>query len=269
MSAFVEAAYRHNRGELSRPVTPSPTPTALDPVTAELLTAAYKCFEEQRRIAVANVANVNSVGYKRRVIELGMSDVDAGDGQRYQVPRVLRVGSSFSTGTLEITERSLDLAIDGRGFLSILLPDGATGYTRNGNLHLDADGKLVTGDGMLVTPVITVPSDLLEISIDPFGTVAGRTAGSPESQTIFGQLNLHRFVNADGLLLERSCYRPSEASGNPITGRPGEDGLGQLKQGFLERSNVEVSTELMNLQRINRQQEMLTRVLERFGMVAP
>lgn len=269
MDAFVEAAYERNREELARPATPLPTPTVLDPVTAELLTAAYLCFEEQRRIAVANVANVHSVGYKRRIAEISMDSVDLGDGEVYQLPHVERVGSVFTTGTLEITERSLDVAVDGSGFFSFLRYDGSIGYTRDGNLHIDAEGRLVISDGRVILPQITVPSDLLEISIDPLGAVSGRTAGSPDAQTIFGQIDLHRFLDPNGLLLDGSTYCVTDASGRPISGKPGNDGLGVLKQGFLERSNVQVATELMNLQCINRQQEMLTRVLERFGMVAP
>ena len=145
----------------------------------------------------------------------------------------------FTTGTLEITERSLDVAIDGQGFFSVILPDGATGYTRDGNFHLNADGKLVTGAGNVLTP---------EVSIDPEGRVSGRTAGSPDTSTQFGQLNIHRFVNPSGMLASGSnVMRPTEASGQPTTGAPGSNGLGLLKQGFIERSNVQIVNELVNL----------------------
>ena len=267
MHAFVDASYAEPRTAPTPPV--APPPAALDPVTAELLAASYRCFEEQRRLAVANIANVNTIGYKRRVAEVRMSSLDGGDGQRYQVPVIGRVASIFTTGTLEMTERSLDVAIDGAGFFSIILADGSTGYTRGGNLHIAADGRLVTADELVVTPQITLPLDLLEIAIDPEGRVHGRTAGSPDTQTCFGQLVLHRFLNPGGLSLDGGIYRPDERSGRPTSGSPGSIGMGLLEQGFLERSNVQLSYELMHLQRINRQQEMLTRVLERFGMVAP
>jgi hypothetical protein len=127
----------------------------------------------------------------------------------------------FTTGTLEITERDLDVAIDGEGFFAVTLPDGSTGYTRDGGFHLNADGKLVTGGGNVVLPEITVPSDTLEISIDPEGRVSGRTAGSPDTSTSFGQLTIHRFVNPSGMLaVGANVLRPTPASGAPITGHP-------------------------------------------------
>jgi len=211
-----------------------------------------------------NIANVNTSGFKKSqasfedlfYVTLQAPGLARGTGDD-AVPIGTQIGSGtrlngttkvFTTGTLEITERSLDIAIDGEGFFSVTLPDGQTGYTRDGNFHLNADGKLVTGAGNVLVPEINVPSDTLEISIDPEGRVSGRTAGSPDTSTQFGQLNIHRFVNPSGMLAAGSnIMRVTEASGAPTTGTPGSSGLGLLKQGFIERSNVQIVNELVNL----------------------
>ena len=226
-----------------------------------------------------NIANVNTSGFKKSQASFedlfyvtlqspGLARGTNGDA----VPIGTQIGSGtrlngttkvFTTGTLEITERSLDVAIDGDGFFSVTLPDGQTGYTRDGNFHLNADGKLVTGSGNVLTPEITVPSDTLEISIDPEGRVSGRTAGSPDTSTQFGQLNIHRFVNPSGMLAAGSnVMRTTEASGQPTTGNPGANGLGLLKQGFIERSNVQIVNELVNLIVAQRAYEVNSRAIQ-------
>ena len=143
------------------------------------------------------------------------------------------------------------------------LPDGSTGYTRDGGFQLNADGKLVTSSGNVVLPQITVPNDTLEISIDPTGLVSGRTAGSPDVATTFGNLTLHRFVNPSGMLAAgANVLRPTEASGAPISGQPGIQGLGTLKQGFVERSNVQIVNELVNLIVAQRAYEVNSRAIQ-------
>jgi flagellar basal-body rod protein FlgG len=151
----------------------------------------------------------------------------------------------------------------------VTLADGSTGYTRAGVLQIDADGKLRDHDGRVLLPEITIPSDTLEIAIDPEGRVNCRTAGSPDTSTSLGQLQLHRFVNPAGLRNEGSAWRPCEASGYPVSGCPGMLGLGLLKQGFRERSNVQLADELMQLQALDRQHLALLEVLRRSGMVVP
>ena len=226
-----------------------------------------------------NIANVNTSGFKKSQASFedlfyvtlqspGLARGTGGDA----VPIGTQIGSGtrlngttkvFTTGTLEITERSLDVAIDGEGFFSVILPDGQIGYTRDGNFHLNADGKLVTGSGNVLTPEITVPSDTLEISIDPEGRVSGRTAGAPDTSTQFGQLNIHRFVNPSGMLAAGSnIMRTTEASGQPTTGIPGATGLGLLKQGFIERSNVQIVNELVNLIVAQRAYEVNSRAIQ-------
>ncbi|MCU0864384.1 MAG: flagellar basal-body rod protein FlgG [Planctomycetes bacterium] len=226
-----------------------------------------------------NIANVNTAGFKKSqasfedlfYVTLQSPGLARGAGDA-AVPIGTQIGSGtrlngttkvFTTGTLEITERNLDVAIDGDGFFAVTLPDGTTGYTRDGALHLNAEGKIVTGSGNVLLPEISVPNDALEIAIDPEGRVNVRTAGSPDTSTLLGQITLHRFVNPSGMLaVGANVLRPSEASGAPITNTPGQTGLGLLKQGFVERSNVQIVNELVNLIVAQRAYEVNSRAIQ-------
>ena len=226
-----------------------------------------------------NIANVNTSGFKKSQASFEdlfyvtlQSPGLAQGANNSPAPIGTQIGSGtrlngttkvFTTGTLEGTERSLDVAIDGDGFFAVQLADGSTGYTRDGNFHLNAEGKLVTGTGNVLLPEITVSNDLLEISIDASGRVTGRTAGSPDTSTQFGELQLHRFINPSGMLaVGANVMRPTEASGQPTTGAPGDQGLGTLKQGFLERSNVQIVNELVNLIVAQRAYEVNSRAIQ-------
>ncbi|MBK8099025.1 MAG: flagellar basal-body rod protein FlgG [Planctomycetes bacterium] len=226
-----------------------------------------------------NIANVNTAGFKKSqasfedllYVTLQSPGLAKGAGDN-PVPIGTQIGSGtrlngttkvFSPGTLEITDRQLDVAIDGEGLFAVVLPDGTTGYTRDGAFHLNADGKLVTGQGNILIPEINVPSDLLEISIDPEGRVSGRTAGNPDGSTLFGQMTIHRFLNPSGMLaVGANVMRPTEASGQPITAAPGQNGLGTIKQGFIERSNVQIVNELVNLIVAQRAYEVNSRAIQ-------
>lgn len=226
-----------------------------------------------------NIANVNTAGFKKS--QASFEDLfyvtlqspglaQGGDGA--PVPIGTQIGSGtrlngttkvFTTGTLEITERQLDVAIDGDGFFSVITSNGDTGYSRDGGFHVNRDGKLVSGQGYVLTPEITIPSDALEISIDPNGRVSGRTAGSPDTSTSFGDITIHRFINPSGLLADGSnVLRQTDASGPPTTGTPGDNGLGLLKQGFVERSNVQIVNELVNLIVAQRAYEVNSRAIQ-------
>lgn len=226
-----------------------------------------------------NIANVNTAGFKRSqasfedllYVTLQSPGLARGAGDS-PVPVGTQIGSGtrlngtakvYSAGTLEITDRRLDIAVDGDGFFSVILPDGSTAYTRDGAFHLNADGKFVTGQGNILVPEITVPSDTLDISIDPEGRVSGRTAGNPDTSTAFGQITIHRFINPSGMLaIGSNVMRPTEASGQPITSTPGQNGLGTLKQGFIERSNVQIVNELVNLIVAQRAYEVNSRAIQ-------
>lgn len=226
-----------------------------------------------------NIANVNTTGFKKSQASFedllyvtpqspGLARGTGADA----VPIGTQIGSGtrlngttkvYSTGTLEGTDRPLDVAIDGDGFFAVQMPDGSTAYTRDGNFQVNAVGKLVTGSGNVLLPEITLPQDVMEVSIDPEGRVNVRTAGSPETTTQLGQLQLHRFVNPSGMLAVGSnVLRPTEASGQPITGNPGQIGLGSLRSGFLERSNVQIVNELVNLIVAQRAYEVNSRAIQ-------
>ncbi len=226
-----------------------------------------------------NIANVNTAGFKKSQASFedlfyvtlqspglarGTNDSPAPIGT--QVGSGTRLNGTtkvFTTGTLEITERALDVAIDGDGFFAVTLPDGSVGYTRDGGFHVNSEGRLVSGSGNILQPEITVPQDILEISIDPTGLVSGRTAGAPDVATQFGLVTLHRFINPSGMLaVGANVMRPTEASGAPITGTPGLTGLGTLKQGFVERSNVQIVNELVNLIVAQRAYEVNSRAIQ-------
>lgn len=225
-----------------------------------------------------NIANVNTAGFKKSqasfedLFYVTLQSPGLSQGTDNPAPIGLQLGSGtrlsgttkvFTPGTLEGTDRSLDLAIDGEGLFAVRLPDGNLGYTRDGSFQVNKDGKIVTGQGYVLVPEVTLPSDLLEISIDPEGHVTGRTAGSPDVSTQFSQLTLNRFVNPSGMLaVGGNVMRPTDASGPPITQTPGTDGLGLLKQGFIERSNVAIVNELVNLIVAQRAYEVNSRAIQ-------
>lgn len=225
-----------------------------------------------------NLANVNTTGFKRS--ELGFQDLlyvthraaGTDSAQGLQLPTGLQIGSGvrpssntkiFSQGTLENTDNKLDIAIEGDGFLQINLPSGLPRYTRDGALRLNSTGNLVNTEGFQVQPQITLPQDTLSVSIGTDGTVSVLTAGSPTTATVVGNMTLVRFPNPAGLSSEGSnLYSETTASGSPITGTPGADGFGAIRQGFLERSNVEVVSELVSLILAQRAYEINSRAIK-------
>ncbi len=262
----VDAAFARPDGETS-PATRRPD--AIDPILAQIAHAAAAVHQQRCRVAIENLANVDTVGWKRRMVRTSTQPIHGRDGTPHTLPVLLGTESVFTPGALHLTGRNLDLAIDGDGFFAVTLRDGCTGYTRAGCLQICADGKLRSGDGDIVLPEITIPNDTLEIAIDPEGRIALRTAGSPDTSTLVGQLTLHRFVNPSGLLIAGAVWRPTEASGAPITNTPGFTGLGWLKQGCLERSNVDGNREAMELQFAERQFAALQDAMQRLGVVVP
>lgn len=227
---------------------------------------ALQATEQQRNTLLENLANVNTPGYRRRSLRLS-TELQAGTGLELPVARGLV--TKHTTGTLEITERTLDVAIDGRGFYGVRLPGGELAYTRAGGFHVTADGTLCHASGATLQPAIVVPADTLELSIDPEGRVTARTAGNPDQATPLGQIVLHDFRDADELEPRGDCLlQPRDASVRPRSAAPGHDGLGMLKQGFLERSNVQLLDELVDLSIANRQLLALRRQLAQFGVFA-
>jgi len=212
-----------------------------------------------------NIANVSTLGFKKSRVnfeDLFYQEIRASGSETSNggiVPTPVQVGLGvrlastqrlMSQGSLQETERELDVAIEGSGFFQIQLPDdigGGVGYTRAGNFARDADGRLVTSNGRLVVPNLTVPGDATHVEIDSEGVVSVLQYGQTELSEI-GTLELASFQNPEGLKsIGANLFIETHASGPPTTGQPGSGGLGLLQQGFLESSNVQVVNELVGL----------------------
>ncbi len=180
-----------------------------------------------------NLANINTTGFKTAGV--GFQDGVA----------VASTDRSFAQGPLQSTGNPLDVAIQGNGFFQVVRPDGSAAFTRDGSFRLDATGRLVTADGSLVQPPITVPPGTTSITVGADGTVTAAVGGSSQ---VLGRLTLVQFPNAPGLIgLGGNLYAASAASGSPAAAVPGQGGTGTLVQGFVEGSNVNPTTELVNL----------------------
>lgn len=223
-----------------------------------------------------NLANASTVGFKRdrAVFEDLLYQIQRQPGaqstEETQLPSGLQLGTGvrvvgtqkqFTEGSLQITEQALDVAIDGRGFLQILQPDGSIGYTRNGQLHLNSDGQIVNSSGLLLQPVITVPQEAQTITIGTDGTVSASLQGNPAPQ-VLGNIDLVDFVNPGGLQSAGgNLFFETASSGNPINGTPGQNGIGEIQQGTLETSNVDIVEEMVNMITTQRTYEMNSKVV--------
>jgi flagellar basal-body rod protein FlgG len=212
-----------------------------------------------------NVANVNTLGFKRsranfedlfyQEIRVSGSEIQGGG----VVPAPMQVGLGvrlastqriFTQGGLQETERDLDMAVEGAGFFQVQLPDdigGGVGYTRAGNFARDQDGRLVTVNGRLVQPAITIPTDAQYIDVTTDGVISVRQPGQTDLSQV-GTIELAHFANPEGLeAIGENLYIETSASGSPTTGQPGTGGLGLIRKGYLETSNVQVVRELVGL----------------------
>jgi flagellar basal-body rod protein FlgG len=205
-------------------------------------------------LIAANLANVNTAGYKRS--RATFADLVNGAGVRLQSS-----GKLFDAGTLQATQRELDLAIEGEGFLRVLLPDQSVAFTRAGNLKLDADGNLATSEGYLVDPPVLVPPGYTRLVIDSTGLVQGTYPDAAEPQAL-GQIELTKFSNPSGLQpAGNTLFRSGEAAGERLDGQPGGE-LGVIRQGHLEQSNVDPLRELADLIQAQRAFEINSRVMQ-------
>lgn len=223
-----------------------------------------------------NLANASTVGFKRDravfedLIYQNQRQPGAQETQETQLPSGLQLGTGsrvvatqkeFSQGTLQVTDQPLDVAINGRGFLQVLQPDGTIAYTRNGQLQINGEGQLVNADGYLLEPAITVPQGVNKITISESGTVNGYTQGVVDPQQL-GDITLADFVNPSGLqAVGGNLYVETLASGNPVQGTPAENGMGALKQGMLEGSNVNIVEEMVSMITTQRAYEMNSKVI--------
>jgi flagellar basal-body rod protein FlgG len=234
---------------------------------------------QQTRIAVIanNLANANTTGFKRDravfedLIYQTVRQPGAQSSQDTQFPTGLQVGTGvrliateklFTQGNLTRTEGSLDLAIQGNGFFQILQPDGTIGYTRDGTFTLDSTGQIVNSSGYVLQPSITIPPNVINITIGADGTVSAQTSGSA-TPTQVGNIQLADFVNPTGLQARGgNLLYETAASGTPQVGTPGENGLGRLEQGSLETANVNIVEELINMIETQRVYEVNSRAIE-------
>ena len=224
-----------------------------------------------------NLANVATTGYKKSHAEFedliyqNLRQSGSATSDQTQLPNGLQVGlgvrpvataRDFTQGALQQTGNSLDVAISGNGFLQVTMPDGTTGYTRDGSLKMDANGQIVTNNGYVVQPGITVPPTAQSVSIAADGTVTATLPGNATPSTL-GQLQLASFANPAGLDPKgENIYAETAASGTPSSAAPGTNGLGHLQQGFLETSNVNVVEELVSMISTQRAYELNSKAIQ-------
>jgi flagellar basal-body rod protein FlgG len=241
--------------------------------------AATGMSAQQRRVEVIsnNLANMSTTGYNARRAEFSdlhyqqavqPGSISSAEGTI--IPAGVQLGLGVRTaavsmdvrqGSLSETGGSLDIAIDGAGYLEIALPGGEQGYTRDGALKLSPDGLIVTSDGFAVQPEITVPEDATEIVINADGEVYGYFQGQVQAQ-LLGQFSLVSFSNEKGLeAMGSNLYKETEASGQPLVGDAGEDGRGIFRQGYLEDSSVDAVKELTDLIEAQRGYELNSKVI--------
>ncbi len=223
-----------------------------------------------------NLANANTTGYKRsRVVfqDLLYQTVQAGgegESDAGAAPASLQMGHgatavatvrNFTQGSFTETGNALDLAINGDGFFQVQKPDGSVAYTRDGTFTLSAEGDLVTQTGLPVEPSISVPPDAVEVHVNQEGIVSARLQGEAEPIEL-GQIELARFPNAAGLRPNGgNLFEQTETSGEPFIASPGRDGVGTIRQGFLEEGNVDVVQEMASLIQAQRAYEINSKMV--------
>ncbi len=224
-----------------------------------------------------NLANSGTNGYKQShavfedLIYQNLRQSGASTSDQTQLPTGLQVGlgvrpvatsREFSQGNLQQTSNSLDVAIQGQGFFQITMPDGTTGYTRDGAFKLNAQGQMVTNNGYLVQPGITVPAQSTGLTIGNDGTVTALVPGNTTPQTL-GQLQLANFTNPAGLDPHgQNIFTETLASGQPTSSVAASNGMGSLSQGFVETSNVNVVQELVTMIQTQRAYELNSKAIQ-------
>lgn len=233
---------------------------------------------QQTRMNVVsnNLANINTTGFKRDravfedLIYQNVRQAGAQTAQDTQLPSGLNIGTGvrvvateklFTQGNFTSTENQTDMAIEGRGFFEVLMPDGSTAYTRDGSFQINAEGVLVNSSGFPMQPAITIPDSTTSLSIGKDGTVSAQIAGNTEP-TILGNIQLSDFINPSGLqAIGGNLFRETAASGAPQQGTPGLAGLGMLNQGSVETSNVNVVEEMVSMIETQRAYEINSKAI--------
>lgn len=232
--------------------------------------------QTQMDVIANNLANVSTNGFKRAravfedLLYQNIRQPGAQSSQQTQLPSGLQLGTGvrpvateriFTQGNLQQTGNNKDVAIQGAGFFQVLMPDGATAYTRDGSFQVDSQGQLVTSSGFAVQPAITIPTNAESVTIGRDGTVSITQAGSAQATQV-GTLQLSTFINPAGLLGKgENLYSETAASGTPNANTPGSNGAGLLSQGYVETSNVNVVEELVNMIQTQRAYEINSKAI--------
>ena len=229
-----------------------------------LYTAAsgMNAMQHQLDVTSNNIANVNTAGFKQDRAEfqdLMYETLNYTAGQTSQTTmnptgidvglgvRISGIQKNFSQGSLNTTSNTFDLAISGKGFFQITLPNGETAYSRNGEFKLNSDGAIVNGNGYLLSPDIVIPDNVEDVSVALDGTVTATASTTGESQEL-GNITFVDFINSAGLIpLGNSLFMQSDASGDAIEGTPDDEQFGSIQQGMVELSNVTLVTEMVDL----------------------
>jgi flagellar basal-body rod protein FlgG len=232
--------------------------------------------QTQLDVIANNLANTSTNGFKRGravfedLLYQNLRQPGAQSSQQTQVPSGLQLGTGvrpvstariFTQGNLQKTDGTLDMAVNGNGFFQILMPDGTTGYTRDGSFQKDNQGQIVTADGYPLQPAITIPATALTVTVGTDGTVSITQSGSAATTQI-GSIQLATFVNPAGLQsVGQNLFLETAASGTPTPNTPGTNGAGVVNQGYVETSNVNVAEELVTMIQTQRAYELNSKVI--------
>jgi flagellar basal-body rod protein FlgG len=224
-----------------------------------------------------NLANVSTNGYKKAhavfedLMYQNLRQAGANSTEQTTMPtglqiglgtRAVATGRDFSQGNLQQSGSNLDVAVLGNGFFGVQMPDGTTGYTRDGSFQVSSTGQLVTNNGYTVQPGITIPATAQSVTIGSDGTVSVTLPGQAAAQSV-GQLQITSFVNPAGLEPKgQNIFAETAASGTANSGAPGQNGLGTVRQGFVETSNVNVVEELVAMIQTQRAYELNSKAIQ-------
>ena len=233
--------------------------------------------QTQMDVISNNLANVGTTGFKHSRVAFedllyqNLRQSGANSTQQTALPTGLQVGTGvapvatetmFDQGNLQQTSNQFDLAVNGQGFFQVQMPDGSTAYTRDGSFQLNANGQLVTAAGFPVSPAITIPAQAQSVTVGQDGTVSVTLPGKTAPTTV-GAIQLANFINPPGLQANgQNLFLETAASGTPNTNAPGSNGLGTLQQGYIETSNVNVVSELVNMIQTQRAYEMNSKSIQ-------
>lgn len=238
-------------------------------------------FQRKLQVIAANISNSQTVGYKKRrtemeslfplILESTISESEEGytvgeKRKKYAEygtgVRVVEVSKDFTQGTIEVTNQSLDLAIEGQGFFQVRMPDGSFAYTRSGNFHLDFEGNIVDPNGHPLEPAISIPRNTSDIIVNEEGHIFVQTAGENTPKEI-GQILLATFQNPGGLKeVGQNLYLETAASNSPTYDTPAQNGIGAVRQRALEFSNVNVIDEMMEMILTQRNFELIVKSIQ-------